>query len=121
MLPSTCDQLPWRNIEVMSVGRMELRGHDAVDLQEHRQDVARQAELEKPRQRVEDDDRDGDVRRRPGRDDVPQGDHALNCRLGFRLTDLQSAMRTRLDASTMRRRSPSPTPLRCSPSEITAW
>ena len=162
MLPMTCDQLPCRNIEVMSVGRAEVRGHDAVDLQETGEHLARQRQLVEPRQRVQDDDRDGDVGRGPGRDDVPQRNHEpirsdedcrCRCPASFdrQITailqtcsseasaldavsvadvfDLMAAvdvverraarrLRTR---STMRRRSPSPIALRCSPMVMTAW
>ena len=76
MLPMTCDQLPCRNIERDERRGAEIRGDDAELLQEDRQIFARQRQLEEPRERVEDDDRDGDVGRGPGRDDVPKRDHA---------------------------------------------
>ena len=50
--------------------RAKMRRDDAVHLQEGRQDVGRQRHLVEPRGRVEGDDRDGDVGRGPGRDDV---------------------------------------------------
>ena len=127
----TCDQLPCRNIERDERRRAEVRRHDAELLQELREDVARQRQLVEPRDRVQDDDRDGDVRRGPGRNDVPKGiigKIALAVISGGvsikrpapAVGNVRRGVLPGAHALDHRRRSPSPIALRCSPMVMTA-